>query len=249
MAKRSVHHGGTLEPDADAERVTSKRTLIENVYVRLCDDIIEGQLAPGEKLRIEHLKTCYGVSAGTLREAVTRLISDAFVVSEGQRGFWVKPMSVEDLEDLTKLRIHIESEALRQSIRISPPQWRERVRIAYEQLAAIEPSAMPGPRKQWEALNLEFHEALISGCSSAWTQHVLRLLSRQSERYRRLAMHLPNNARDVHAEHALMFEAAMSGAEARAVLALEIHIRATPDLIARAHRERVIPPLCSMPFS
>jgi hypothetical protein len=35
----------------------------------------------------------------------------------------------------------------------------------------------------------------------------------------------------------MIFEAAMAGAEARAALALEMHIRATPDLIARAYRD------------
>lgn len=247
MAKRSFHHNGTLEQNAATEHRAPTRTLIEEAYIRLRDDIIEGRLAPGEKLRIEHLKISYGVGAGTLREAITRLSSDALVVSEGQRGFWVKPISVDDLEDLTKLRMHIESDALRQSVRISDPQWRERVRMAYEQMAAFEQPIMPALRKQWEALNLQFHEALVSGCNSAWTQHVLRLLSRQSERYRRLAIDLPNQARDVHAEHAMIFEAAMSGAEARAALALEMHLRATPDLIARAYREGLIPPFSKLP--
>ena len=53
------------------------RTLIEQVYVQLRDDIVEGSLLPGAKLRIEHLRQRYGVGAGTLREAITRLVSDA----------------------------------------------------------------------------------------------------------------------------------------------------------------------------
>jgi len=55
--------------------------------------------------------------AGTLREAITRLVSDAMVEAEGQRGFRVLPMSMEDLADLTELRLHIELDALRQSMR------------------------------------------------------------------------------------------------------------------------------------
>jgi len=55
--------------------------------------------------------------AGTLREAITRLVSDALVEAEGQRGFRVVPISMEDLADLTELRLHIELDALRQSMR------------------------------------------------------------------------------------------------------------------------------------
>ena len=58
---------------------SGSRTLIERAYAQLRDDIIEGRLVPGEKLRVEHLKEHYRVSAGTLREAITRLVSDALV--------------------------------------------------------------------------------------------------------------------------------------------------------------------------
>lgn len=240
MVKRSYSHKVSGEGSFGGTRSNGDappRTLIEDVYVRLRDDIVEGRLTPGEKLRIEHLKAHYGVGAGTLREAVTRLASDALVVSEGQRGFWVSPISIDDLNDLTQLRMSIEIEALRQSIRRADPQWRIRVQQAYEQMSAFEKPILPARRKIWEALNAQFHEALVSGGNSAWTQRVLGLLARHSERYRRLSIHLPNTGRDVHAEHELIFEAAMAGAEARAALALEMHIRATPDLIARVYRD------------
>ena len=89
-------------------------------------------------------------------------------------------------------------------------------------------------RKRWEALNTRFHEVLLSGRESPWTLHALRLLSRHGERYRRCSIGLPNTGRDVHAEHRELFELAMAGNEPRAALALEAHIRATPDLILRA---------------
>lgn len=250
MVKRTyARNGSGDDPSGSASSLNgaSTRTLIEDAYLRLRDDIVEGRLAPGEKLRIEHLKIQYGVGAGTLREAVTRLVSDALVIAEGQRGFWVSPISIDDLEDLTRLRMHIEIEALRQSIRNSDPQWRTRVQRAYEQLTAFENPILPAMRKPWEAANAQFHEALVSGCNSAWTQRVLRLLARQSERYRQLSIHLPNSGRDVHAEHKMIFEAAVAGAAERSALALEMHIRATPDLIARACRDGRLIDLGLMP--
>lgn len=87
---------------------------------------------------------------------------------------------------------------------------------------------------------MRFHAALLSGQQSAWTQKVLCLLSRHSERYRRYTMGLPGAVRDVHSEHTAIFEAAMAGHEARAALALEAHIRATPDLLAQALRNGTI---------
>ena len=110
MAKRSALPSGD-------QPLSASRTLIERAYEQLRDDIVDGHLPPDEKLRVEHLKARYGVSAGTLREAITRLVSDALVITEGQRGFRVAPIAVADLQDLTNLRVHIEIDALRQSMR------------------------------------------------------------------------------------------------------------------------------------
>jgi DNA-binding GntR family transcriptional regulator len=236
MAKRSyltlVAPDGA-STDADGEN-GGARTLIERAYAHLRDDIIEGALAPGEKLRVEHLKARYGVGAGTLREAITRLVSDALVVAEGQRGFRVAAMTIADLLDLTELRLHIEIDALRRSIRAGDDAWRARLQRVYEELSDVEQPIQAGDRKRWEALNTRFHEVLVSGHQSPWTLHTLRLLARQGERYRRCSIGLPNTGRDVHAEHRELFELAMQGNEPRAALALEAHIRATPDLILRA---------------
>jgi DNA-binding GntR family transcriptional regulator len=222
--------------DADEDGNGGSRTLIERAYTQLRDDIVEGRLAPDEKLRVEHLKDRYGVGAGTLREAITRLVSDALVVAEGQRGFRVAPIAIEDLEDLTRLRLHIEIEALRQSIRHGGDAWRAELKQAYDDLSAVEQPIRPEHRRRWELLNTRFHEALIAAHASPWTLKVLRLLARHGERYRGYAMNLPDSRRDVHAEHRQIYELAMEGREARAALALEAHIRATPDVLIGAWR-------------
>lgn len=227
MAKRSAL------PTADAP-ASASRTLIERAYEQLRDDIVDGRLAPDEKLRVEHLKARYGVSAGTLREAITRLVSDALVITEGQRGFRVAPIAVADLQDLTNLRVHIEIDALRQSMRQGGDTWRARVQAAYLEMSQLEQPLRPGHAKSWEVLNSSFHEALLAGHDSPWTLRLLRTLGRQSERYRRYAISLPESQRDVHAEHREIYESAIAGNELRAALALEAHIRLTAELVTRA---------------
>lgn len=238
MAKRTfLADLPSLDGAAPDTGEAGSRTLIERAYAQLRDDIIEGRLAPGEKLRVEHLKAHYQVGAGTLREAITRLVSDALVVAEGQRGFRVAPIALEDLEDLTRLRLHIEIDALRMSIRHGDAAWRARLQQVYDELSAFEQPIRTEHRARWELLNARFHETLTSAQASPWTAKVLRLLTRHGERYRRYAIGLVDSGRVVHEEHREIFELAMAGQEARAALALEAHIRATPDLLLRAQRE------------
>ena len=210
------------------------RTLTEQAYLQLRQDIIEGHYPPGAKLRVEHLKDHYAVGAGTLREALTRLVSDALVITEGQRGFRVTPMSLADLEAITRLRIHIEVDALRESVRHGNEDWEQRVRQSYEQLTAYEQPISMQRRADWEVRNRRFHEELISAAASPWTYLMLRILSQHGERYRRLCIGLEDSKRDVHREHANIFDAAMRRADSRAALALEDHISTTLTTLQNA---------------
>lgn len=222
------------QPLAEESNGPHARTLGEQAYHQLRQHIIEGRYPPGTKLRVEHLKDVYSVGAGTLREALTRLVSDALVVAEGQRGFRVTPMSLADLEDLTRLRIHIEVDALRESVRHGDEAWEQRVRQSFEALSAFEQPISVDSRSAWELHNRRFHEELISAAASPWTYLVLRILSQHGERYRRVSIGLEDPHRDVHEEHRRIYEAAMQRADARAALALEDHISMTLMIVRRA---------------
>jgi GntR family transcriptional regulator, carbon starvation induced regulator len=212
------------------------RTLTERAYRALRHHIVCGELQPGQRLRVEHLKDHYGVGAGTLREALALLVSDALVTVEGQRGYRVSAVSLDDLRDLTDTRVRLETEALRQSIRLGDALWEASVRGAFAQLSAAEEGGAGRDPDQWERANRRFHETLIAGHSSPWTRHLLDILYRHGERYRHIAIRLgatPGFDRDVHAEHEGIFLAAMARQEARAALALEAHIRLTCDILTR----------------
>jgi GntR family transcriptional regulator, carbon starvation induced regulator len=216
------------------------RTLAERAYIELRQDIVLGQLAPGERLRVEHLKDRYAVGAGTLREALALLVSDALVTVEGQRGYRVSEISLSDLKDLTDTRVMLETEALRQSIRHGTAQWEFELTQAFDVLSQAELPTEGLEPVNWELANKRYHEALISAHRSPWTKHLLGILYRHGERYRNVAIRMgaaQTVERDVHAEHASIFHAALARQEARAALALEAHIRLTCDILTgHSHR-------------
>ena len=86
-------------------------------------DIIRGVRAPGERLRIEKLKTIYNVGPTPLREALQMLVADQLVLTEGNRGFTVAPLDFEEFEDLNIARTAIELAALRLSIEKGDTEW------------------------------------------------------------------------------------------------------------------------------
>jgi DNA-binding GntR family transcriptional regulator len=229
---------------SNGSEITTPRTLAERAYLALRRDIVSGQLAPGERLRVEHLKDQYQVGAGTLREALSLLVSDALVTAEGQRGFRVAPISLADLEDVTNTRVMLETEALRQSIRHGDAHWEAALVASYDLLTRTE-SDLEGPDPDlWERRNKAFHEALIGACDSAWSKYILGILYRHAERYRNINWRLTAahaSGRDVHREHEDIYRAAINRQEARAALALEAHVRLTHDVVKRQTQHGLAP--------
>jgi DNA-binding GntR family transcriptional regulator len=226
---RKVAKRVTQPVRAEAEPFeTEPKTLIETAYRKLRQDIVEGSYPPGTKLRVEHLKPLYKVSAGTLREALGLLVSDSLVVAQGQRGFRVAPMSLADIEDLTRMRIILECEALRESIHSGGDDWEARVVGAFHKLTLAEERSRSDPGgafNEWEIRNREFHDALVSACSSPWIHRLRTLLYRQAERYRRLTVGREKSLVSVQHQHREIFDAVISRDASRAHVALASHIQ------------------------
>ena len=208
----------------------ASKTLVGSAYASLRRDIIEGRLPPGSRLRVEHLKDSYGVGAGTLREALALLVSDALVISYGQRGFHVTPISMADFLDITQNRMLLESQALRQAIEAGDDVWESRIIAAFHRLGRAEERLSTSPNgrfDEWEDRNREFHQALISACPSRWMHHFLGILYQQAERYRRLSIIRKPIPRNVHGEHQGILDATLARDADLATRLLSEHIGMT----------------------
>lgn len=207
-------------------------TLVEQAHAALKKDIICGLHRPGEKLRVEHLKSQYGVSGGTLREALTMLIADKLVVSEGQKGFRVENVSAEELIDLSTIRILLEKEAISQAIKHGDDEWEANVVSAYHILGRAtkifsEHRADEAALAEWERRHRAFHLALISAAPSEWTRFFLEMTYQQYERYRHMFLAVAEEFykdRDADAEHAAILDAVLARDADLAATLIEEHL-------------------------
>jgi len=217
---------------------TAPKTLTDQAYQLLREDIVHGKFQPGEKLRIEHLKRTYDVGATPLREALYRLTSDGFVHVQGQRGFRVAAMSVDELADITDLRVVLEGMALTQSIEQSDEHWESRVVAAFHHLTKAEMQSLPDIQ-EWEVRNREFHLALVSCCHSPWLMRFHEILYDQHKRYRNIARIDGSSRRNVHDEHTAIFEAALAKDTEALRATNEVHIRRTAEITGQVLAENL----------
>ena len=173
-----------------------------------------------------------------MREALSRLVADGLVQASDQRGFRVSPVSVADLEDVTKTRIDIESLALRRSIERGDRAWLSSVEAAFADLNSVpyrHPENPSNHYEPWIRRHHVFHRALVNACGSQWLLGFRDVLHEQSERYRRLSIRREaGKSRDVAAEHAAIVEAVLRRDADAAVAALSDHFMTTMRLVELA---------------
>jgi len=200
-------------------------TVGSSTYERIKHDIIFGELAPGSKLKLGVLKQKYDASVSTLRETLNRLASEGFVTAEEQRGFFVTPVSKEDLTEIAKLRVLLECHALRISVANGDADWEGNLVAAHHKLHLMEKRLLNGDdseKESWKRYDWEFHLALIQACNS---RNLLDLHSPLYDKYLRYQMLvLTYRGEEAVKEHQDMFEAALNRDAERASELLEIHI-------------------------
>lgn len=202
-------------------------TLANDVLHRLREDIISCILKPGEKLRFEQLREIYGVSFSTLREALSRLASEQLVVSHGQRGFAVAPISEEDLLDVTDARVLLERECLSRAMVRGDEAWKAGILSAYHRLDRLEASLNEQHRvtPEWDKLHFEFHEALVAAAGSPTLLELRHALFERARRYRRLSAMVRQAPRVKSDEHRIIMETVLNGDTVEAQSLMERHIR------------------------
>jgi GntR family transcriptional regulator, carbon starvation induced regulator len=208
------------------------RTLTESTYRLIRSDILSGSIAPENKLQIVDLSQRHGTSASAVREALSRLVSERLVTLEEQKGFRAAPMSVREFQEITDLRIMLETEAIRSAIMLGGEDWEAGIVAAYYLLGLAEKRVAKGEIEaalDWEARNRDFHDALVGACASQWLMRLRALLYDHSSRYRSYSLSTGALRHDSSLEHQLLRTAALARDTEKACALIKQHFFATFD--------------------
>jgi DNA-binding GntR family transcriptional regulator len=205
-------------------------TLAQAACRALRTDILSGTRRPGERLRVEKIRSIYGVGPTPLREALQMLAADGLVLAEGNRGFTVAPLEYAEFEDLNIARTAIETAALRLSITKGDSAWEAGVVAAIylleKQDAALRASA-DGVPDAWEQANAAFHLALVAACGSRWLLRARAGMQDQCARYRRASVYQRQGQRDLGGEHRAIADAVLARDTVLACNLVERHFALT----------------------
>lgn len=214
-----------------------KRTAIESVQDEIRRRIFNFMLKPGERLHVDNLRREFDVSTATVREALSRLMTDQLVTSQSQRGFQVRPLSLQDFRNISKARAIIEVAALRESLCHRDDNWEGELFAAFHKLKLIEDRMLDhndlSVTSEWHRRNAEFHDCLVANCHNDWLIRYRSQLHEHSRRYLRLALRNNRAHRDVRTEHLDIFESAIKGETDHCASLLENHIASSVMDVSR----------------
>jgi DNA-binding GntR family transcriptional regulator len=154
----------------------------EDVYVRVRNAILDGELKPGAVMSQVALAEELGISRTPLREALRMLQSERLVEAEPNRRVRVAPMSPADLEELCVARVTLEAEAIRLSV---PQLMPEDLARLEGYLAEMAHYAGAKDYRRWTMPHSSFHRALTAHAGERINDLLAQLFD-HAERYRRL---------------------------------------------------------------
>lgn len=213
---------------------TAGDTLSERASALVQADIVSGALAPGSRLAIAELAAHYGIGATPVREGLSRLVARGLIVAIGQRGFRVSAISRSDLEDITKLRVLVECEALRLTMERGDSAWEGAIVAALHRLrryVEVNGEAFGEGSREFDALHKGFHTALIVQCGSPRMLEAHSDLYDQAYRYRRIMMSAFEDGREFIRDHQDLADLVVSRQVEKAQAKLIAHLASTLALV------------------
>jgi DNA-binding GntR family transcriptional regulator len=206
------------------------RTMSGQITDRIREKILTGEYPPGSALLQDVIAAEFGVSKIPVREALVQLRAEGLVDVYAHRGFQVRPLSSTEVDEVFRLRLQIEPEAVAEGARRATPTDIDAVHLAFTNL---NDALAAGQLHESGELNRSFHLALAVPRLQPVTAEILNRLHTLSHRYVR--MHLLPRGRVTRAtqEHTDLYEAWTRGNPVEASRLTHAHIERTREDLAR----------------
>jgi DNA-binding GntR family transcriptional regulator len=189
------------------------------------DAIIEGHLAPGERIKQEELAAQFGASRLPVREALRILEKDGLVTLVANSGAWVSRLNLDECIEVYRIREHLEPLLLADSIgSLDAEHFAELDRLSMEIEFASE-----GDMEAFLALDRSFHLLTYAGAHTTTLGPLVERMWNSTHHYRRAYTRLitPDRRWVLYYEHRLLIDALRRGNLEEAQSVLRNHIRRT----------------------
>jgi phosphonate utilization transcriptional regulator len=214
--------------------VVRRHSLTALVRDALEREIVEGRLAPGEKLNEAYWAGRLKVSRGPVREAFRALEQIGLVQTHKNRGVFVRTVTLEEAAEIYTVRAVLEEAACRMlAQRISTAG----VAVLSASIERMHAALAVADRSAYARENIAFHDAIVAQVGNAKLAETYRRLVGELNLFRRAALAVTDDAAQRSlAEHGEIVAALAARDGEAAAAAMHAHVEGG---LARARQTAV----------
>jgi DNA-binding GntR family transcriptional regulator len=206
----------------------------DQAYARLKQALVAGGYAPGAPLKEEHLARELGLSRAPVRAALKRLVDAGLAEAEAGRGVRAARWTEADIQETFDLRALLEGRAAELAAARGGPALADRLDLLNARMAAaMEQGAADRPARL-QAINAEFHHAIVQASGSPRLRVLLAGLIDMPIVIRSYFISTPADLAQSLQHHRDLTSAVRAGDAAIAGQAMRLHL----NLAAQRFRQR-----------
>lgn len=206
-----------------------KGALVEN----LRDEIIRGDLVPGQHLRLEEIAARFDVSTMPVREALRDLEAEGLVTTFPHRSAVVTQLSADDLQDIYDIRATLEEMATRLAVPLVTRATLTELTSLVEQM-----DSHLGDVVTLVKLNHQFHLTLYAASGRKHLCELNRILRYRTQHYLHAFIIELGRMPQAQVEHRAILEACKHGDAEQAGTLVHDHVAQVGHAITEYVRQR-----------
>jgi DNA-binding GntR family transcriptional regulator len=156
--------------------------------------IVDGRLPAGTRINEVHLAAKLGISRTPLREALIRLVGEGALASQPRSGFYVRPLTLEEFEQIYPIRALLDPEALRLAGVPSPKRLARLEKMNRRLGEASNPETVISLDDAW-------HRELLADCPNPILIGLIEQFMRRTRRYELALMREHRNVQRTTRDH------------------------------------------------
>ncbi len=203
-----------------------------SAYKRLLEEIREGSLLPGERLREVELSERLGVSRTPVREAIRQLEADGLVTHVPRQGATVRSLDYAEIMELYEMRAVLEGTAARLAARAASEVEVDELDVLTDRLAEA------GTGTDTARINRVFHATLLDAAKNRFLTKSMLSLQKALLILGPSQLLDGDRAEAAVAEHRRIMIALKARDGAAAETEMRAHIQAAQRMRIRALQER-----------
>ena len=204
---------------AEPPELSTVESLAARVRSAILHRVLRGRLPPGRKITIAKMAEELAVSPTPVREALIRLTSDGFLNMEANRGFYVRRMSLDEVQHLYQVLSALDELALT----LAPVPTGAQLTELNALNADLVHAAGSDPEMA-VAINVRWHQALVEHCGNPVLLHLIANLRSRLFRYEYVYYsRVPEEVKRSALLHDGIVEVLQRGDRAKAVKLLRAH--------------------------